>query len=139
MKKFLSFAIVCVLMLGMTSCAVFENTIPKAKQSAADAITKAIVKTGECAAVDMVKADVEKLLKIESDEGMVAKAIGSAQEAPEGSQQEGVVSAICKSAASLALPTLLQKGVPEKWECALTDLGGKIGQLADEACGKISI
>ena len=58
MKKFLSCALVAVLMLGLSSCAFFQGkVIPKAKQSAADAITKAIVKVGQCAAVDMVKSD----------------------------------------------------------------------------------
>ena len=100
MKKLSRFSVICVLLMGLTSCAYFQGkVIPKAKQSAADAITKAIVKTGQCTAVDMVKADVEKLLKIESNESMVVKALGSS--APEGSQQEGVVSEICKAAAKL--------------------------------------
>ena len=136
--KLLSFALTCLLLVGLTSCAFLqEKVIPQTKQKAADAITKAIVKTGECKAVEMVQSDVEKLLKIESDDSMVVKALGST--APEGSQQESIISQICKSAASLALPTLLQKGVPEKWECQLIDLGGKIGELADQACGKIPI
>lgn len=136
MKKILSFVLLVCVAMSLASCSLFsEKVIPAAKKSASEKITMAIVKTGECKNVEQVQADVNELLKVESDEGMVAKAIGS--EAPAGSQQEGIVSQICKSAASLALPTLLQKGVPDKWECTLTDLGGKIGDLADMACGKI--
>ena len=138
MNKFLKFIIVAVSLIGLTSCAYFkEKVVPQAKQKAADSITKAIVKTGECVAVEMVQADVEKLLKIESDDSMIVKALGSS--APEGSQQEGIISQICKSAANLALPTLLQKGVPAEWDCRLTDLNGKVGELADMACGKIPL
>ena len=122
----------------MASCSFFQGkVIPAAKKSASEKITQAIVKTGECKAADVIKADVDKLLKIEADESMVVKALG--ESAPEGAQEEGLVSEICKSAAKLALPVLLQKGVPEKWECALTDLGSKVGLLAEQACGQIPL
>ena len=137
MKSFLVL-FTLVLLVGMTSCAFFKDkALPELKQKAADTITKSIVKIGECNAVGVIQSDVEKLLKIESDDSMVVNALGSS--APDGAQEEGMVSEICKAAASLALPTLLAKGVPSKWECALTDLNSKIGDLAVMACGKISL
>lgn len=137
MKKLvLSFTILSALLF--TSCSLFQDKlIPAAKKSASEKITSAIAKTGQCSAVEVIKADVDNLLKIESEDSMVVKAMTG--DAPEGAQEQGVVSEICKAAAKLALPVLLQKGVPSKWECALTDLGSKVGQLADEACGKVSL
>lgn len=136
MKRILSLVLLVTVSMMVTSCAYFqEKVIPQAKEKAAESITKAIVETGECTAVDMVKADVDALLKIESNESMVVEALNA--KAPEGSQSEGVTSEICKAAAKLALPALLAKGVPEKWECAMTDLSAKIGELASQACGKI--
>jgi hypothetical protein len=123
----------------MSSCAYFQGkVIPQAKQKAADSLTKAIVKTGECVAMDQVRLDVEKLFKIESNDSMVVKAMGS-ESSPEGAQEEGVVSEICKAAAKLAIPTLLSKGVPEKWDCRLTDMSSKVTELASKACGEIPI
>ena len=136
MKRILSLMLLVSISIMVTSCAYFQDkVIPQAKEKAAESITKAIVETGECSAVDMVKADVDALLKIESNESMVVEALSSAS--PEGSQAEGVTSEICKAAAKLALPALLSKGVPEKWNCAMTDLSAKIGELASQACGKI--
>lgn len=138
MKRILSFVLLTVLALGLASCSLLEDkVVPAAKKAASEKITNAIVVTGECQAVDVVRADVDKLLKIESDEGMIATALDAS--APSGSQSEGVVSEICKSAAKLALPALLRKGVPEKWDCQLTDLSSKIGELAAKACGEIPL
>lgn len=138
MKKLFSSVLMIVMVMSLSSCAFFKDkVIPQAKEKAADGITQALVKVGECQAVDAVKADVYKLLKIESDESMVVKALSAS--APEGAQQEGVVSEICKAAARLALPALLFKGVPAAWDCKLTNLSSKIGELADMACGKIPL
>jgi hypothetical protein len=134
--KILIMLITAVMLMSVTSCSYFKSTVvPQAKKKAADAITKAIVETGECQATDAVQADVEALLKIESDNSLVVKALN--ESAPEGSQAEGVASEICKAAASLAIPALLDKGVPSKWECGLSDLSEKINQLAAQACDKV--
>lgn len=140
MNRVLSVLTICVVMLSLSSlvgCSFFKTkVIPKVKEAAATKLTAAIVKVGECKAESEVKADVYKLLKMESDEGLIAKAVGS-ESSPEGAQEEGVVSEICKAASRLALPALLSKGVPPKWECALTDLNSRIGELAENACGKV--
>ena len=136
MKKFM-LPLMLIVSMFFVSCSLIESKIPEVKKSASEKITAAIVKTGECSAVSEIKADVDKLLKVESADGMVVKAMGSS--APEGAQEEGLVSEICKAAAKLALPALMAKGVPEKWECSLSDLGGKVGLLAEEACGKIDL
>lgn len=129
----------CVLamfsLLFVSSCQ--EKLINKAKEQASKQITNSIVKAGECAGVAAVKADVDQLLKLENDESMVVKALGSS--APEGAQEEGIASEICKAAANLVLPVLLHKGVPQKWECKMSDLGGKVTGLAVMACGKIPL
>ena len=138
MKKLISVLALITLTLGVVGCdSLRERVIPAAKEKAAEKLTEAIVKTGECQAVGEVRADVNKLLKIESDESMVVKALGS--EAPDGSQQEGVVSEICKAAAKLALPVLLDRGAPDDWQCQLTSLNEKVGELAKKACGEIPI
>lgn len=135
MKK-LILPIMAMLMISISSCSLFEDKVlPQAKAKAAEKITEAIVETGECKAVEAVRADVNDLLKIESDESMVVKALGL--QAPEGSQQQNLVSEICKSAASLAVPVLLRKGVPEKWDCELNDLSSKVSELAMKACGNL--
>lgn len=138
MKKIIPLFMMITL-IGMSSCSLFQKKIiPKVKEAAAKKLVEAIVKVGECKAIDEIKGDVYKLLKLEGDEGIVVMALGS-ESAPEGAQEEGVVSEICKAAARLALPALLAKGVPEKWDCALTDLNSKIGVLAEQACGKIPL
>lgn len=137
MKKLLCLS----LLLSLVSCSYFETkVVPKAKIAASASITKALVKEGQCANVEAVKADVDKLLKIESDESVVIKAL-----APEAVEVQSLsatpstklAAVICKSAASLAIPSLLKKGVPEAWGCSLTDLSGKIELLASNACDKI--
>ena len=138
MKKFFNSVLMIVMVMSLTSCAFFkEKVVPQSKQKAADGIVKAISNVGECSGTSAIQADVEKLLKIESDESMVVKALGSS--APEGAQEEGVVSEICKAAANLALPALLNKGVPASWDCKLTNLKSKVGELAAMACGKIPL
>lgn len=126
---------VTILLLSLSSCAFIKAKIPELKQSVATKVTDAIVKTGQCTNIEAVRSDVNDLLKLESAQGMVANAIGS--EAPAGSQQEGVISEICKAAARLALPVLLRKGVPTDWACQLTDLDAKMGELAIGVCTKI--
>jgi len=139
MKKFISILYLSLMMSSLVGCGFFKTKVlPKAKEVAAKKLTAAIVKTGECKAEAEVKADVYKLLKLEGDEGLIVKAVGS-ESSPTGTQEEGVVSEICKAAAKLTLPALLSKGVPGDWDCSLTNLNEKVGDLAQMACGKIPL
>ena len=139
MKKLLS-ATMILSLLTLASCSYFETKVlPKAKAAASLSITKAIVKEGQCANAEAVKLDVDKLLKIESDESVVVKAIADAEVAQVQSVAPStkLISKLCKSAFTLAVPKLLEKGVPEVWGCSLVDLSAKIDLLASKACDKI--
>jgi len=143
MKKHLALiTISCMFLSLLASCSMFEEkVIPAAKAKASEVVVAAIVKEGQCASSASIKADVDKLFKIESQESesLVVSAIVEAQEAPATQSFSGapIVSGICKSAVSLALPALLKKGVPEKWGCSLTDLSSKLEGIALGACSKI--
>lgn len=137
MKSIFLFGLLAIC-LSLASCSFLKQSASDLKKSAGDKIASAIVKTGECAQAELVKADVYELLKIESEESLMVKALAG-EKAPEGSEAQGVVSEICKAAAKLALPSLLKKGVPSKWECGLTDLTGKIELLASQACDEIPL
>jgi hypothetical protein len=142
MGKKMKTLMLIILSVTLASCAYFESKVlPKAKEAASKSITGAIVKEGQCANVEAVKADVDKLLKIESDESVVVKAIAEAEEVQVSQKSvaasEKLVSKLCKSAFGLAVPALLSKGVPQAWGCSLVDLGSKLDLLAAKACDKI--
>ena len=142
MKNFLSIFLLVTLASSIVSCSLFQKKIlPAAKQKVAKKLTEAIVKIGECANLAEVQADVHKLLKLEGDEGVVVKAMAadsvSSGEIKSLLAAKSVVGEICRAAASLALPALLEKGVPDEWECKLSDLSSKAVELASLACGKL--
>lgn len=140
MKLLKTFMILSLFTLA--SCSYFETKVlPKAKQAASKSISTVLVSEGECVNVEAVKASVDKLLKIESDESVVVKAIADVEEVQVSQKSlassEKLVSKLCKSAFALAVPALLSKGVPEEWGCKLTNLNQKIDALAAKACDKI--
>lgn len=142
MKKYLSLIAVSCLFLSLMSCSMFEEkVVPAAKAKASEVVVKAIVKEGQCSGEAAIKADVDKLFKVKSEESesLVVDAIVEAQEAPVEKSFVGspVVSGICKSAVSIALPSLIKKGVPSEWGCSLVDLTSKLEAIALGACSKI--
>ena len=139
MKSLLSLIVLSVLMLT-ASCTVFQDkVVPAAKKLASEKVTSAIVKTGQCSNVEAVKADVDGLFKIESDTSLVVSAIAEAPAPVVAKSFSGnpIVSSICKSAVSLALPPLLKKGVPAAWGCTLVDVSAQLESIALDACSKI--
>ena len=142
MKNILIMSVLITLISSFAGCSYFKGkVIPAAKKSVAEKLTKAIVKVGECSNYAEVQNDVYNLLKLESDDGVVVKAM--AFEAPaEGDAKnltasKSIIGDVCKAAANLAIPALLKKGVPEKWECKLNDLSERSKELADKACSKL--
>lgn len=134
--------LLCIFaLMTLASCSYFETkVIPKAKEAASKSISKAIVAEGECVHPEAVKASVDKLLKIESDESMVVVAIAQTEEvAPvqELAPSSKLSVQLCKGAFGLAVPALLSKGVPVEWGCRLTNLSAKIDVLASKACEKL--
>ncbi len=129
-------------MILTTSCGFWKTkVVPAAKKLTATKLTDAVVKVGECSNRLEVQSDVYKLLKLEGDEGVVVKAMASESLSNSGEESlslsKSFVGDICKSAAKLALPPLLAKGVPDRWDCKLEDLNSRLGELADKACARL--
>lgn len=123
------------LSLSLVSCAMVKDSLPKAKQIAADKITSAIVEKGQCSNVSAVKSDVEDFLRIEKVDTVV-DALQPDQQV-QGFAVGAVVSPICQAAVKAVVPYLMDKATPAKWDCTVTDLKSKAIELASAACSKI--
>lgn len=117
MKKILALIAICTLMV---SCTEGKKT---AADLASNALSTAVVKELECSNADAVKADVttqiDKILKIQ------AETSGSA------------ASMFCGDLVALAVPKLVDAGIPDAWGCTAANAKEKLATLADKACEKL--
>lgn len=111
-----------LLLLAMLAISCTEG-----KKTAADmatgALSAAVVKHLECANADAVRADVkvqvDKVLKVEAE------------------TQGSVVSKFCGDIVTLAVPGLVDAGIPDSWGCTATDAKEKLVSLASKACDNL--
>lgn len=140
-KLFMTFVVMSVLMLS-ASCSHFkENTLPKIKKGSADSLTKGIEWAGDCTHPEEIKIDAYAFFKIESEEGVLIKALNPI--GPEGSQEESIISDLCLGASKLVIPAFINKakqsGRIQRWGCQLIKLEKNAGVVGKYLCGVIPI
>ena len=101
MKKVLFLVVIMSLFVSCT----------KGKETAANLVTDNLSGI-------IIKAEVDKLFKIEAETASIA-------------------SAFCNTVVDILVPQLVQAGIPATWECSADNASDKVADLAKQGCAKL--
>ena len=130
-----SFILVFALLFSF-GCSTAKKVVEKAKIKAGEGISNVLVKELQCDAPEVVRNYVFDKLNLEAENGLVITAL-TKKNTPSnflGSGDKSLGASLCTAAAALTIPALLSKGVPSDWKCRLTNVSGKLTELATSAC-----
>jgi uncharacterized metal-binding protein len=122
MKHFLAIILMSVLFV---SCSGNSNVKTITADLLASGLSTATIQTFDCAAVDVVKADVK---------ATVDKWFQTNQQS-----EKGIVQDLCKTAIASIVPQLIGTALPTTWQCKITKIDTAAALLSELACSKINI